>query len=95
MYSTEWEALGFSTLYPYGYDKIEERPEKLDEMLELAAVLSEGMPHVRVDFYLENNKVYFGEMTFHHGSGCEKFSDEEWNYRLGAYIDLPEKSINI
>lgn len=32
----------------------------------LATKLSKGIPHVRVDFYDINGKVYFGEMTFSH-----------------------------
>ena len=95
MYSTEWEPLGFSTCYPYGGDDIESKPDNLNKLLELASVVSAGISHVRADFYLIDNKIYFGEMTFHHGSGCERFSDEEWNYRLGEYLKLPEKSINI
>lgn len=35
-------------------------------MIELAKKLSEGFPHVRVDFYEANGRVYFGEMTFYH-----------------------------
>lgn len=95
MYSTAWEPLGFSTCYPYGETNIEGKPINLDELLELSSVVSVGIPHVRADFYIIEGKIYFGEMTFHHGSGCEKFSDEEWNYRLGEYIRLPEKSINL
>lgn len=89
----DWKSLGFSTLYPYDESRIERQPEKLEEMLELSKILSKGIPHVRVDFYIVNNQVYFGEMTFHHGGGCEKFSDEKWNYTMGEWIHLPEKKI--
>ena len=40
------------------------RPGNLDEMFDLAAVLSKGIPFVRVDFYDVNGHVKFGEMTF-------------------------------
>ena len=33
-------------------------------MFELAAVLSKGIPFVRVDFYDVSGRVMFGEMTF-------------------------------
>ena len=39
-------------------------PEQFDEMKELAAKLSKGIRHVRVDFYVANGHVYFGELTF-------------------------------
>ncbi|MBO5621024.1 MAG: glycosyl transferase [Butyrivibrio sp.] len=87
----DWKSLGFSTMYPYDASKIEEKPAKLEEMLELSRILSKGIPHVRVDFYIVGDRVYFGEMTFHHGGGCEKFSDENWNDTMGEWIRLPKK----
>lgn len=67
------------------------RPENLDEMLEVAATLSKGLPHLRVDLYNIKGKIYFGEMTFFHWSGIVPFEPEEWDYRLGSMITLPEK----
>lgn len=40
------------------------RPEQLDEMLELAHKLSADDEYVRVDFYIINNQIYFGELTY-------------------------------
>lgn len=67
------------------------RPENLDEMLEVAANLSKGLPHLRVDLYNIKGKIYFGEMTFFHWSGIVPFEPEDWDYRLGAMLKLPEK----
>ncbi len=33
-------------------------------MLELARKLSAGEEYVRVDFYITDGKIYFGEMTY-------------------------------
>lgn len=41
-----------------------EKPPRLDEAFALAARLSEGFPFVRVDLYLTDKGVRFGEMTF-------------------------------
>lgn len=41
-----------------------DRPECLEEMLMLARKLSEGEEYVRVDFYIIDNHIYFGEMTY-------------------------------
>ena len=57
-------------------------------MIELAQKLSQDIPHLRTDFYSINGKIYFGELTFYHGSGFEKFEPEDWNYKLGKWIDL-------
>lgn len=89
MYSADWKNLGFSTLYPYDASKEEPRPKELDEMLSLASKLSAGMPHVRVDFYIANDTIYFGELTFFHGGGYERFSDEKWNITMGQWLKLP------
>jgi len=40
------------------------KPEKLDEMVEYAKILSEDFDFVRVDLYEHEGKVYFSELTF-------------------------------
>ena len=66
-----------------------EKPQGFEEMKLLATKLSKGIPHVRVDFYDINGKVYFGEMTFSHWGGMTPFIPEEWDYKLGKWITLP------
>lgn len=66
------------------------KPDKLDEILELSKKVSKEIPFVRTDFYIVNDKVYFGEITFFPASGFEKFIPEEWDMKLGSYIDLPK-----
>lgn len=68
-----------------------EKPEKFDQMRNLAEKLSEGIPHLRVDFYEVNGKVYFGELTFAHWSGMVSFDPEEWDETFGSWINLPKK----
>lgn len=65
------------------------KPNQFDLMKELAAKLSLGIPQVRVDFYEVGDKVFFGEMTFFHWSGMKAFIPEEWDYKFGEYIKLP------
>jgi hypothetical protein len=76
--------------YPTDPNKIIERPDKLEVMLNLAKSLSKNYSHVRVDFYIITNKIYFGELTFFHGSGFAKFEPEEWDNILGSWITLPQ-----
>ncbi|SMP56657.1 ATP-grasp fold amidoligase family protein [Fibrobacter sp. UWB10] len=64
------------------------KPEKFDEMVSLAKKLSEGIPHVRVDFFCCNNQVYFGEMTFFHDAGFFKFTPSKWDNFFGEMLDL-------
>jgi hypothetical protein len=67
------------------------RPEHLSEMLEVARKLSRGIPHVRVDLYEANGRVYFGETTFFHGYGMEVFRPRAFEKHLGDLIPLPKK----
>lgn len=68
------------------------KPLGFDKMKELAAKLSVGIPHVRVDFYDINGEIYFGELTFYHWSGLVPFQPEEWDYTFGSWINLPQKN---
>ena len=54
------------------------RPEKLDELLFIAKKLSEGFPYVRVDLYLLEDGIKFGEMTFTPTNGISKWQDKEF-----------------
>ena len=67
-----------------------EMPINFELMKELARKLSENTPQLRVDFYEVDGKVYFGELTFFHCSGFDKFNPEEWDYKFGSWIKLPE-----
>ena len=91
LYTPEWEYLDVMLQYPNDSQHKIEKPKSLEKMLELAELLSEGIPHVRTDFYSIGEKIYFGEMTFYHGSGFEKFAPPEWDRIVGDWLVLPEK----
>ena len=59
-----------------------------DKMKYLAEKLAKGIPHLRVDFYEVNDKVYLGELTFTPGAGLFKFKDKETNLYWGEQIKL-------
>ena len=89
LYDTNWNYIKeLSIQYPTDPNTIIKKPENLEKMIELAQRLSQGIPHLRTDFYSINEKIYFGELTFYHGSGFEKFNTETWNKKLGDWIDL-------
>ena len=86
-FDLSWKALNFSTEYPVSKETID-RPEWLDHMLKIAGDLSSGLPFVRVDLYYADCEVKFGEMTFFHGGGFERFSDGKWDTILGSHLDI-------
>lgn len=66
-------------------------PDCFDEMKALAAKLSKGLPQVRIDFYCVNGKIYFGEYTLYHWAGLTTFTPDEWDDKIGAMFELPDK----
>lgn len=89
IYDTEWNRLPFTLKFPTDWDREFDKPKNLDKMLEIASILSSGYPHLRVDLYNINGQIYFGELTFFHGSGFEKFTPEDWNIEFGHWIKIP------
>ena len=64
------------------------KPESFQQMKDLAEKLSQKIPHVRVDFYCTNGKIYFGELTFFHWGGFKSFEPEEWDFKFGEWFKL-------
>lgn len=89
-FDPEWNRMPLKRKHPV-IDGPVEKPEKLQEMLSLARVLSRNIPFVRVDFYEVSGKIYFGEITFFPASGLGKFEPESWDKTLGSWITLPER----
>ncbi|MEQ2678569.1 ATP-grasp fold amidoligase family protein [Enterocloster citroniae] len=55
------------------YEVPPKKPECLHEMLEIASCLSKGFIYVRVDLYIIEEGIKFGEMTFTPASGIGKW----------------------
>jgi len=69
-----------------------QKPLMFEKMVDLAEQLSKGIPHVRVDFYEANGKIYFGEMTFFHFGGMVPFDPMGIDSQWGSYINLPKSN---
>lgn len=69
------------------------RPERLEEMLQLAAALSADIPFVRVDLYAVGQQVYFSELTFYPAAGFERYEPEEWDAIFGSWLELPFENL--
>lgn len=67
------------------------KPENLQKMLCIAADLSRDFPHVRVDLYSCQQRIYFGELTFYDASGYDAFYPDNMDFVVGEYFHLPEK----
>ena len=89
-YDANWDKTAFNQPDMPTSDEVMVKPVFMDEMLALSQVLSQGIPHVRVDWYYANHRLFFGELTFFDGSGFDPF-DGEQDLEIGSWLALPEK----
>lgn len=97
MYDKDWNLLPFTWSilddqnYPvWDNGRSVERPNNLELLIELGEKLAKPFPYVRVDFYILNDKIFFGELTFHHGGGYEQFTPTKWDLYFGKKVPLIE-----
>ncbi|WP_445002566.1 ATP-grasp fold amidoligase family protein [Exiguobacterium alkaliphilum] len=89
-FDIQFNKLPFSQYYSNS-NKIIDKPETYEKMIEIAEILAADIPHVRVDLYEINGEIYFGEMTFFHFSGWKKFRPKEFDKKFGEWLVLPNK----
>lgn len=90
-YDRDFNRLKFSVYYKN--PEVPERiPEQMDDMITMSEKLAEGIPQVRVDWYLVDGHIYFGEMTFYTWEGMMKFDPPEYDEILGSWLELPDKN---
>lgn len=81
-------------LTDFQQDGYQAAPESLkkplcwEEMMEKSRVLARGIPYLRVDWYVVNGQLYFGEMTFYDGAGFSPFVGEQ-EAVVGSWLHLP------
>lgn len=91
-YDTEWNFLPDvnSGRHSGDYKEIP-RPVCLAQMLQYAKTLAEGFPQVRVDFYIEKDRLYVGELTFTSQGGYMDYLSREFSLKLGKNVQLIKK----
>lgn len=73
-----------------------DKPINFEKMKEISRVLSAGFPHVRLDYYEIDGKIYFGEFTFYSGNGFSPFHPHEYDELLGSWFTVsPTKNLEI
>ena len=55
----------------------EDRPERLDEMLEISRILAAHFSSVRIDFFINRERLFVGELTHADGAGRARFGSLE------------------
>ena len=90
-YDLNWTPMPF---YRTDYDRLGmiPRPKHLDEMIEIARILSKDVPFVRVDLFEVDDQVYFSEFTLCPASGYMPFVPNEYDRIVGKKLVLPKHS---
>ncbi|MEE6274173.1 ATP-grasp fold amidoligase family protein [Georgenia sp. MJ206] len=70
-----------------------QRPERLDDLLEAAARIAAPYDFMRVDFYIVNDELWFGEMTPYPSGGVSRFHPASHDEQFGALWTLPSSSL--
>lgn len=86
-YDRDFNKLPIQSLLPNQKEE-EIKPAEYEQLLAIADKLSQGIPQVRVDFYIFEGQIYVGEMTFFHNSGMCKINPDEWDKKMGDMIDI-------
>jgi hypothetical protein len=71
-YDRDWNVLHFG-FQRASTDRKVPRPERLDEMIRYAEMLSAGFDFLRIDLYSIGERIVFGEITTTPASGLEPF----------------------
>ena len=95
LYDCDWNLLPFTwsicigerPLWPNGVAV--ERPTRLDDLIRLSETLADGFPYLRLDWYIVDSALYFGEATFYPGGGYERILPYSWDVSLGRQLYLP------
>ncbi len=90
-YDRDFNLLPFWSFYKHSENPIKEKPEILYKMEDFAELFAKDIPYLRVDFYADGDKIYFGELTFFTWGGFNKFEPKEWDKKLGDKLKIQLK----
>lgn len=86
-YDINWNHMSWYAYYKNSGSNYE-KPKQFDQIVKIVEKLSEGTKYLRVDLYIINDIIYFGEMTFYTWGGFIVFTPKEWDSKIGDMIKL-------
>lgn len=87
LYDRNFKRLEAELLYP-NFEGRQDKPALLEVAIEVAEKLSSEFNFIRVDLYVLENHVYFGELTNYPGNGFIPFRPEEMEVKMGSLLNL-------
>lgn len=92
VYDMDYKLLPIEISHP-SLDNGSAKPKNFERMVEIARKLSQPFVHCRVDMYNIDGVIWFGEITFFHAGGCNNIAPEEWDLKMGGWIDVTSSKI--
>ena len=92
LYDMDWQFHPEWSVWTSHYVKPTEqmpKPKCFDKLMEVAGKLGKGQPVARVDLYVVNDQVYFGEITMTSQGGYQDFYTQEFLDKMGELTVLP------
>jgi hypothetical protein len=88
-YDVDWRLLPDMINLKHYTNSVEIKvPTNLSQMIKSAAILSEGHPFVRVDFYDVQGRLFFGEMTFTPMGGYMTSIEPKMLEEMGQLVNI-------
>ena len=87
MYDVEWMPVPVRYAFPASAPIA--RPERLDQMLKIAADLGREFDFIRIDLYDVDGEVWFGEFTPYPASGLAPIEPRSYDELWGSWWQLP------
>lgn len=87
-FDREWNLMPFTQAAIDDKDRVIPKPEHIDEAFDYAEKLAQDFPYVRVDLYIVNGRIYFGELTFTPAAGMSTRLLPEADLKLGEELRL-------
>jgi hypothetical protein len=81
LYRTDWTPLAVTLRVPLA--EVQPKPQELETLLSAASAIASDFDFMRVDFFVTNGVVWFGEVTPYPGGGLSRFSPDWLDFELG------------
>ena len=92
IYSPEWKRLNIEWVSKDSHrglvGKDIDCPKTFHQMVKIGEIIAKNFKYVRVDFYDVDGKLYYGEITLHHGSGLDTFEPKSYDLFFGNKLKL-------
>lgn len=88
IYDKKWNLLPMEEYGMPNSNKIIEKPNNLQKMIEIAEVLSKEFNFARIDLYYVDGTIYFGEVTLTPAGGVNPFKPLDMDLKYANMISL-------